>query len=150
MPSRSFALTATVAAPPERVIDFLMRLDGHRGIHPYLQSAVVVSEGTGDEGPWWDWQVTERPAAGPLRYTIRFPARMSRLTPTAMRGHVRAAPGCRLDTVTRATGTTSGTIVEETTVVTAPWPLLGYMAKHARLAHERTFRMLSGELDRAA
>ena len=151
MPTRSFALSATVPVSPERAIDFLMRLDGHRGLHPYLQSADVVgdgtSDGTSDGASWWDWRVVERPALGPFRYTIRFPARMTRLSVTTMRGDVRAAPGCLLQTTTSARAGERGTVVEETTIVSAPWPLLGYMAKHARLAHARTFALLPAELE---
>ena len=39
-----------------------------------------------------------------------------------------------------------GVTVRETTTVTAPRIVLGYMAKHAELAHARTFSLLAGEL----
>ena len=39
-----------------------------------------------------------------------------------------------------------GVTVRETTTVTAPCIVLGYMAKHAELAHARTFSLLAGEL----
>lgn len=146
--TRTFELTATVAAPPEAVIDFLIALDRHRGMHPYLESATIVATGADGDVPWWDWRVVERPAFGPIRYRIRFPARMSRLSPTSMRGSVRAAPGCTLDTETTAEIADGGnTIVRESTTVTAPLPLLGYMAKHAELAHARTFSLLAHKLD---
>ncbi|MDL9980957.1 hypothetical protein [Microbacterium candidum] len=148
MSVRSFRLSATVDASPEDVIDFLMQLDGHRGLHPYLQSADVVATGADAEGDWSDWRIVERPALGPLRYTIRFPARMTRLGPDTMRGWVRAAPGCCLETLTRTAQTESGTVVEEETTVTAPWALVGYMTKHAHLAHARTFSLLPAELVR--
>jgi len=146
VPTLSFTLTATVPASPEQAIDFLMRLDGHRGMHPYLQSAVVVAEGEDHGAPWWDWNIVERPAVGPFRYTIRFPARMTRLGPDRMRGHVRAARGCLLDSVTSAADAQEGSVVTETTEVTAPAAVLGYMTRHARLAHERTFALLPVEL----
>ena len=147
MSVRSFTLSAIVDATPERVIDFLMQLDAHRGIHPYLQSADVVGSGVDSGGlPWWDWRIVERPAFGPLRYTIRFPARMTRAGEGAMRGRVRAAPGCLLLTATSAAPRERGTEVHETTTVTAPWPLVGYMTKHARIAHARTFAHLPAEL----
>jgi hypothetical protein len=147
MSVRSFTLSAIVDASPERVIDFLMELDAHRGMHPYLQSADVVASGVdGGDHPWSDWRIVERPALGPLRYTIRFPARMTRLGGAAMRGRVRAAPGCWLLTATSATRGERGTEVRETTTVTAPWPVVGYMTTHARIAHARTFAHLPGEL----
>lgn len=145
MPLRSFRLSATVDATPERAIDFLMRLDGHRGMHPYLHSAEIVATGSDADVPWWDWAIVEKPVLGPFRYTIRFPARMTRLGPAAMRGRVRAAPGCHLETTTTAARVEGGTIVEEETTVTAPLPVLAYMTKHARLAHARTFALLPGE-----
>ncbi|WP_454130706.1 hypothetical protein [Microbacterium lacticum] len=37
-------------------------------------------------------------------------------------------------------------IVRETTTVTAPRIVLGYMAKHAEIAHARTFSLLAGQL----
>jgi hypothetical protein len=144
---RSFSLSVIVDASPERVIDFLMQLDGHRGMHPYLQSADVVGSGVdGRDRPWWAWRIVERPVLGPLRYTIRFPARMTRLDATAMRGRVQAAPGCSLLTSTSAERHERGTQVHETTTVTAPWPVVGYMTKHARIAHARTFSQLPAEL----
>lgn len=148
MSVRRFRLSVTLDAPPEDVIDFLMELDGHQGLHPYLQSAEVVATGRDAEGPWWEWRVVERPAVGSFRYTLSFPARMTRLGPDAMRGRVKAAPGCHLETVTRASRTERGTVVEEETTVTAPWPLVGYMTKHASLAHARTFSLLPTELVR--
>lgn len=144
--TRTFTLTTTVAATPEDVIGFLLQLDAHHGIHPYLQSATVTATGDDAGAAWSDWSVEERPRLGPLRYTIRFPARMTRTAAGAMTGSVRAAPGCRLTTSTRAEATAAGTVVIETTEVSAPLPLLGYMTRHARLAHERTFSLLGREL----
>jgi hypothetical protein len=51
-----------------------------------------------------------------------------------------------LRTVTRATPSAAGALLTETTEVTAPWPLIGYMTRQARTAHERTFALLPGEL----
>jgi hypothetical protein len=64
----------------------------------------------------------------------------------AMSTSVRAAPGCTLLTFTRATPTAAGALLSETTEVTAPWPVVGYMAGQARTAHERTFALLPREL----
>jgi hypothetical protein len=63
-----------------------------------------------------------------------------------MRGDVVAAPGCTLVTTTRATGSGASATLHEVTVVTAPLPLVGYMARQARLAHARTFSLLPAEL----
>ncbi|KAA9105500.1 hypothetical protein [Microbacterium rhizomatis] len=148
MATRSFELTTIVSAPPAGVIDFLADLSAHRGMHPYLQSAQVVARGTAADGEWAEWAVVERPRLGPLRYTIRFPARMTRVSPDSLEGRVRAAPGCYLRTTTTARATDVGTVVGEVTEVEAPLPLVAYMARHARLAHERTFSMLNAELAR--
>jgi hypothetical protein len=146
-----FELTTSVAVGPSAAIDFLTDLTRHRGLHPYLVSADVVAEGTGPDGPWQEWRVVERPRLGPLRYTIRFPARVVRDGDT-MTSSVRAAPGCTLRTVTRATPAGdddgAGALLTETTEVTAPWPVAGYMTRQARAAHERTFALLPGELGR--
>jgi hypothetical protein len=148
---RRFELTTTVRVRPETAIDFLMRLDAHRGMHPYLRGAEVTASGVDGATPWWAWRVTERPALGPVRYTIRFSARMSRVAPGSMTGSVRAAPGCMLDTVTSASTSPDGTtIVQEITTVTAPSPLVRYMAKHAEIAHARTFSLLDHELGASA
>ena len=153
MARRTFELTTTVPVSPEAAIDFLVDLARHHGLHPYLVSAEVVDRGTDQAGTWQDWRVVERPRLGPLRYPIRFPARMIRTSPTSMRGEVTAAPGCTLVTTTHATGTAASstlheTTLHETTVVTAPLPLVGYMARQARLAHARTFSLLPAELER--
>ena len=149
--TRSFELTTSVPVGPRAAIDFLTDLTRHRGLHPYLVSAEVVASGTGPDGPWQEWRVVERPRLGPLRYTIRFPARVVRDGGT-MTSSVRAAPGCTLRTVTRATpagdddGDGTSALLTETTEVTAPWPVVGYMTRQARAAHERTFALLPGEL----
>ena len=153
--SRTFELAARVPGAPAAAIDFLADLPAHRGLHAYLESADVMSSGTSDEGPWTEWTVVERPRLGPLRYRIRFPARMIRTSPTRLIGRVVAAPGCTLETTTTATvvggsadgsGEPAGAELREVCVVSAPWPLVGYMTRHARLAHERTYARIAGEL----
>jgi hypothetical protein len=152
---RSFVLATRVPGTPEAAVDFLADLAAHRGLHAYLESASVVGSGSSDEGPWVDWRVVERPRLGPLRYRIRFPARMIRSSPTTLVGRVVAAPGCTLETTTTATpagavagaaGGESGAELREVCVVTAPWLLVGYMTRHARIAHERTYGLIAGEL----
>ena len=139
--------STTLSVAPEKVIDFLMDLTRHRGLHPFLEAATVLASGTSPEGPWWDWSVTERPRIGPLRYRIRFPARMTRTSATSMSAVVRAAPGCWLRTWTTAEATDGGCLLVETTEVSAPWPVLGYMARTGHSAHARTFRLLPGAID---
>jgi len=146
MATRSFELTTTVPVAPEAAIDFLVDLARHHGLHPYVVSAEVVAAGEDEAGTWQDWRVVERPRLGPLRYTIRFPARMTRTSPASMRGDVTAAPGCTLVTTTRASGSAASATLHETTVVSAPLPLVGYMTRQARLAHARTFSLLPSEL----
>lgn len=138
-----------MATSPTAVIDFLAELSRHRGIHPYLESAVVVQTGMDASGAWTEWRVVERPRLGPLRYRIRFGARMIRSTASSLVGVVHAAPGCDLTTSTRAVRTADRTVVTESTTVTAPLPLVGYMTAQARIAHTRTFALLSRELDDA-
>ncbi|HEU0205740.1 MAG TPA: hypothetical protein VFQ74_03480 [Pseudolysinimonas sp.] len=149
MATRSFDLTTTVPVAPEAAIDFLVDLARHHGLHPYLVTADVVASGEEATGAWNDWRVVERPRLGPFRYTIRFTARMTRTSPESMRGDVTAAPGCTLVTTTRASGSAASATLHESTVVTAPFPLVGYMTRQARLAHARTFSMLPSELAKA-
>ena len=47
-------------------------------------------------------------------------------------------------------GNPSGAELREVCVVSAPWPLVGYMTRHARIAHERTYALIAGELAGAA
>ncbi len=130
-------------AAPEAVVDFLMDLDRHRGLHPFLVSAEVVAHGVGEAGPWWEWRVLERPRLGPVRYPIRFPARLVRTSPTSMESWVGAAPGCVLRSVTSAAVEGDGsTSVVERTRVSAPRPAVAYMERQARTAHQRTFGLL--------
>lgn len=165
MSRRSFTLTTTVPGSPEAAVDFLADLAAHRGLHAYLESAQVVGHGSSDEGEWVDWRVVERPRLGPLRYRIRFPARMVRTSPTTLVGRVVAAPGCTLVTTTTATllsGSRSGpgadlsdvepagVELREVCEVSAPWPVVGYMTRHARIAHERTYALIADELADAA
>ncbi len=131
---------------PERAIDFLVDLGRHRGLHPFLVSAEIVAEGSGPDGAWWDWRVHERPPLGPWHYSIRFPAHLVRTGPATMRSRVRAAPGCRLESTTRAVAVAGSTHLVEETVVSAPRLLLGYMEREARAAHTRTYARLPAEL----
>ena len=59
-----------------------------------------------------------------------------------MATEVRAAPACWLRSTTEAHPDGAGCLVVEVTEVTAPWPLLGYMARTAEQAHARTFTLL--------
>src|SRR5665647_611677 len=90
------------------------------------------------------WRVHERPRLGPFRYSIHFGARLTRTSATSFSSWVLAAPRCTIDAVTMARpGDAPGTsVLDERSVVTAPAPLLAYMAHHAELAHARTFRLL--------
>ena len=131
------------------VIDFMVDLSRHHGLHPYVVSADVVGSGEDARGSWQDWRLVERPRLGPLRYTIRFPARMVRLSPVSMLGDVRAAPGCLLRTETSAAFVDGATVLSETTTVSAPLPLVAYMTSQARVAHARTYSLLPGEFTAA-
>jgi hypothetical protein len=150
MGARRFEVRTTLGCAPERAVDFLIDLDRHRGLHPFVESATVMDSGTdsgtGPGGEWWDWQVVERPKLGPLRYRIRFRARVARTSPTTMTVVVRAAPGCWLRSWTSAEAADGGCRLVETTEVTAPWPVLGYMARTGQAAHERTYSRLPTEV----
>lgn len=145
MAERTFTITTEVPATPQVALDFLADLPRHQGLHPFLVSAVVV----GESGDSVEWAVHERPSWGPVRYSVRFRARLARPAPGELRSAVTLPPGVRLDSRTLATegpGATGGARIVETTTVTAPWPLLGYVARNAERAHARTFSLLPGEL----
>ncbi|HEV6955252.1 MAG TPA: SRPBCC family protein [Promicromonospora sp.] len=148
MATRRFELTARVPVPPDAAIDALADLTRHAGLHPFFVSAQVVGTGSGPDGPWQDWRVVERPPLGPLRYRLRFGARVARPDARTMVTAVRAAPGCTLRTTTQAApdGDGDGAILTETTHVTAPLAVVGYMARQARVAHERVLARLPGHL----
>ena len=142
MGERRFTVIVDVPVAPDVALDFLADLPRHRGIHPFLVSAQVVSAGPA----WREWQVLERPTVGPFHYSVRFRARLARPRPGELVAQVRVRPGVRLDTDTVATATTCGARLVETTTVTAPWPLLGYVARQAERAHARTFALLPAVL----
>ena len=146
MPERASDLSTTVPTDPEAVVEFLVDLTRHHGLHPFLVRAEVVAEGVSPEGEWRDWRVLERPRLGPLRYPIAFGARLTRTSPSSFRSEVRAAPGCTIATTTRVDAVAGGSLVGERALVRAPRPLLGYMAGQAEQAHARTFRLLPGVL----
>ena len=140
---RSFELSTTVPGAPSAVIDFLMDLDKHLGLHPYLVSARVEASGVSHKGPWWDWRVVEEPRIGPIRYRIRFRARLVRTSPTSLESRARALAGCRLRAITRGVATEDGgTVLTENVVAIAPLPLVGYLARQARTAHASTYKQL--------
>jgi hypothetical protein len=142
MRRRVFGVSASVPVTPEAAIDFLLDLTRHRGLHPFLVTASVVGSGTSPDGPWWDWQVEERPPLGPLRYPLRFSARLTRTSSQSMTALVEPGLGVRLRSTTVAHPTTTGCELLETTEVSAPWPVLGYTARHGEAAHRRTFSRL--------
>lgn len=142
MPERVFDLSTTVPVAPAAVLDFLLDLNRHHGLHPFLVRAEVVDEGSSAEGEWRQWRVLERPRLGPLRYPISFGARLTRMSETSFRSDVRAAPGCTISATTDAVECAGGSVVTEHAVVRAPRLVLGYMAGQAEVAHTRTFRLL--------
>jgi hypothetical protein len=143
---RSFEVSTVVGAAPEDVVDLLVDLTRHQGLHPYLVSARVVSSGEEAGTAWRRWSVHERPRLGPVRYPIRFTATLTRTSPTTFTSDVDAAPGCTIHTVTEAEPHGQGARVRERATVRAPGPLVGYMARQAHTAHERTFRLLPDAL----
>lgn len=140
--TRTFDVETAVSVAPRAVIDFLLRLDQHRGLHAYVQRAEPAASGVTEEGAWTDWRVSETPRFGPFRYTLRFRARMTRTSTTSLTGRVRPAPGCLLTTHTTAIARNGGTHVTESVTVSAPWPLVGYVQRQARIAHTRMFELL--------
>jgi hypothetical protein len=143
---RSFELSVQLPVAPPEAIDFLADLSRHRGLHPLLVSATVVESGSSTAGTWSDWRVEERPMLGPVRYRLRFSARLTRTSDTSLTTLVRAAPGCWLRSTTVARPTKGGSLLVETTEVTAPWPVLGYMTRTGEAAHARTFSRLPAAL----
>lgn len=144
MAQRYFELSTVVPVSPEEAIDFLTDLRRHKGLHPYLAEAQVVEEGDSVDGHWQQWRVHERPRLGPIRYSIRFGARLTRTSPTSFTSWVLVAPGCTIEAGTVATesSTPGASVVDERAMVRAPGLLLGYMASQAELAHTRTFTRL--------
>jgi hypothetical protein len=145
MASRTFELTTTIPAKPSEVIDFMVDLTRHHGMHPFVVRAEIIDSGTDGNGSWEQWRVVERPRLGPIRYTIRFPAKMTRTSETSMVGDVKAAPGCTLVTTTTARLVDGLTRLAESTTVTAPLLLVGYMTSQAHVAHARTFSLLPSQ-----
>jgi hypothetical protein len=146
VPERVFDLSTAVPVAPAAVLDFLLDLNRHHGLHPFLVRAEVVDEGTSAEGEWRQWRVLERPRLGPLRYPISFGARLTRTSETSFRSDVRAAPGCTISATTDAMERAGGSLVTEHAVVQARRPVLGYLAGQAQVAHTRTFRLLPAAL----
>jgi hypothetical protein len=146
MGTRRFELSALVPVAPSEVIDFLVDLTAHRGLHPFLVSATVAGSGSSPLGPWSDWHVEERPTLGPVRYRLRFTARLTRTSEYSMLMLVRAAPGCWLRSTTVARPAEGGSLLTENTEVTAPWPVLGYMSRTGEAAHARTLSRLPSAL----
>ena len=87
----------------DRVVRSLYRFGwrhGHRIPAPLV--AVVTGTGTGQDGVWRDFVVTERPRLGRVRYTLRFTARVVRTS----------WPGGRLRPITSDFATTTGLVRE--------------------------------------
>ena len=144
---RSFEVSTTLPGAPSAVIDFLMDLEKHRGLHPYLVSATVSGTGSSHLGPWWDWQVEERPRMGPVPYSLRFRVRMTRTSASSLESRLTALPGCHLRASMQAVATADGsTVLTEKVSATAPPLIVGYLARKARGAHIRTYARLPAAL----
>lgn len=138
---RSFTVSTSVDLPPAAVLDLLADLPRHRGLHPFLVSATPLDRGE----DWCEWEVVERPSIGPLRYTVRFRARLERPAEDTLLSRVWLPPRVRLDSRTETVDLpTGGACVTEVTTVRAPRALEGYVARQAERAHRRVFERLPG------
>ena len=84
---------------------------------------------------------------GPVRYRIRFRARMLRTSPTSLESQARALPGCRLRGITRGVTSEDGsTVLTENVVATAPLPIVDHLARQVRTALAQTYQQLPAAL----
>lgn len=142
MARRTFQLRTTLPVDPVAAIEHQVGLAAHVGVHPYVRGVEVRAQGSDGEHQWVDYRVHERPTAFGIPYNFRFPVRMIRLSPTAFRSHVRAAPGCRLLIESSAAPAPGGCTLSEEVLVEAPLPLVGYVARRARQAHTQAYARL--------
>jgi hypothetical protein len=145
MASREFTLSVPVAVSPREAIDHQVDMPRHLGLHPYLTDNRLKGRGIEDGHEWAEYLVLEHPRLLGLRYPIKFPVRVIRLSPTTYVAHVSAAPGCRMLIEAQAVDdpeTVGGSILSEHVTVTAPWLVVGYMTRQAEHAHATTYAML--------
>jgi len=145
MASREFTLSVPVPVSPREAIDHQVDMPRHLGLHPYLTDIRLNGRGIEDGHEWAEYLVLEHPRFLGLRYPIKFPVRVVRLTPTTYVAHVSAAPGCTMRIEAGAVedpDTEGGSILSEHVTVTAPWPVLGYMTRQAEHAHAATYAVL--------
>jgi hypothetical protein len=111
-----------------------------------VQAEQVTSGTDGDGHQFIDFMITERPALGPFRYTIKFPTRIVFTARHEFTSDVRAALGTHLVNVMRCVSEGNGTRITETVTVNAPWVTMAYVKRQAYIAHKRTFDLLPAVL----
>ena len=145
MATREFRLSVAVPVGAREAIDHQVDMPRHLGLHPYLTDVRLNARGIEDGHEWAEYLVLEHPRLLGLRYPIRFPVRVVRLSPSSYVAHVSAAPACTMRIEAEAVDdpeTEGGSILSEQVTVTAPWPVIGYMSRQAEHAHAETYALL--------
>src|SRR5690349_4232168 len=96
MATREFRLSVAVPVGAREAIDHQVDMPRHLGVHPYLTDVRLNARGIEDGHEWAEYLVLEHPRFLGLRYPIRFPVRVVRLSPSSYVAHVSAAPGCTM------------------------------------------------------
>jgi hypothetical protein len=145
MATREFTLSVAVPVSARQAIDHQVDMPRHVGLHPYLTDLRLNGRGVEDGNEWAEYLVLEHPRFFGLRYPIRFPVRVVRTSPTSYLARVSAAPGCTLlieATAGEDPDTEGGSILSEHVTVSAPWLVVGYMARQAEHAHAAAYAVL--------
>lgn len=126
-----------VAASPAELHALLSDPDALPALHPLIERVWITERTRTADGEILRFDLFERIPLGPLRFPNRYRGEVHRRDGDTTRLELRGEswPAVRTHVRFRFEPVSAGTVVEEHLVVTAPAPLLSFVAKTAVDAH---------------
>jgi hypothetical protein len=128
-------LTEDVPASPEDVRAFYVDLDSIKVVHPMIVSVTELSRSDDGDGYRQTYEVVDDVRMGPLKFRIKYQARLQVPAAGDVQTEADQSPGVRLRGTVSFTPIDGGTRVTEHIRIAAPRPLAGYTAREATKAH---------------
>lgn len=144
----TYAQTFPIAAPPQKILDFLFNPENHLHLHPLVQRIDVLERGTTPEGhPFVLFDVTDLLRMAGIPFKVKYRTKMIRLPENKL--YLDAvSPG---NVTTQVTWTMhekdGGTHLHEDVSLTAPSLLANYSVNQSKQSHMGMFARLREKME---